>query len=180
MIYRFTFVEGENMAEVEATVGLSIIAASCLIGDAAMRLDFGYVCDHEKRKVVMRAHAPATECAIRIFCGFCSHEYGESSFTVERLQERPAAAASATGDNQCPREVGAATTRQSAPSGVGILADTGVSCAVCGGRGEIPIPDAPCAGGEIGTNSVRVKRCPACMGGRLDKEAKDVWANFKP
>lgn len=91
MIYRFEFVEGTDMAEVEDTVRLSILSAGCLIGDAAVRLDAGYAISYDKRSVVLSGHN-AAECVIRIFCGFCSHEYGNNSFKVERVQEKPAAA----------------------------------------------------------------------------------------
>jgi len=91
MIYRFEFVKGTDMAEVEDTVGLSIIACESLIGHAATRLDASYATSYDKRSVVVRGRNQA-ECFPRIFCGFCAAEYGRDGFKVECVDDKPAAA----------------------------------------------------------------------------------------
>lgn len=112
MICRFQFVEGTDMKEVEATVGLAFLAAGCLIGEPRLRLETGNAISHEKRSVVIRANGDC-ECVLMLFVGFCSHEYGETSFTVEKVVER--------------------ATALSEPK----------PCEVCGGTKTIPIPDPP-------------------------------------
>lgn len=88
MIYRFEFVEGTDMKQVEDTVSLAILAAGCMCGEARIRLCVSYACSHEKRSVVIQAIDDG-ESVLMLFVGFCSHEYGSESFKVARLSEHP-------------------------------------------------------------------------------------------
>ena len=91
IIYRFEFIEGTSIEEVEDTIGLSIIAAGCLLGEPAVRLDFGYTVGPSRSTgkpcAVLAYHGEAGAITTRIFVGFASHEYGNDSFRCLRIAE---------------------------------------------------------------------------------------------
>ena len=97
------------MLEVEKTVQLAFICASCLYGEAAVRLSCAYCVGVEKRGAVVRWADMAGDDLIRLVIGLCAREYGDTAFRVEIVQpnepdadpwpdhDHPAAAASADG-----------------------------------------------------------------------------------
>lgn len=90
-VYRFKFKPSDAyaIAEVEETILLSIIAIECLVGKSAVRLGCHYAFSADKRSVVIDAEDECGRMLARIFCGFCSHEYGDDSFTTKRIEGPP-------------------------------------------------------------------------------------------
>lgn len=88
-LYRFEFKDGTNLNEIEDTIGLSIIAAGCLLGEAAVRLDFGYTVGPSRSTgkpcAVLGYYGDPGAVTTRIFVGFASHEYGNDSFRTLRI-----------------------------------------------------------------------------------------------
>lgn len=89
-LYRFTFKKEHDLKEIEDTIALSILAAGCLLGEAAVRLDFGYTVGPSKATglptAVLGCYGDAGGCVIRIFVGMASHEYGNGSFRTMRIE----------------------------------------------------------------------------------------------
>jgi len=96
LVYRFQFVDGTDMEEVEQTLFLSILAVGFLHGEPAVRLDAGYAVDAQKRAVALDSATETGRAVTRVFTGFCIHEFGDENFSIVRsgkaLPEAPAAA----------------------------------------------------------------------------------------
>jgi hypothetical protein len=88
-IYRYKFDPSVPAQEIEDSILLSILAAEGLHGQAQVRLDAGYAFDHEKRICVIEAGSEVGRDVCRLFAGFAIREFGESSFTVERVDDAP-------------------------------------------------------------------------------------------
>lgn len=78
----------ETMQEVEDTGSLAFIAAGILHGDAAVRLAAGYAISHEKRTLVLRYEGEAGDTTARLLVGLCMAEFGQTSFTIERVDDK--------------------------------------------------------------------------------------------
>lgn len=88
-LYRFAFSATPDMAEVEQTLLMAVLAVSCLHGPAAVRLDAGYALDHDKRILLVDASTPVGRDVTRVFAGLCAHEFGDGSFRVEAVEQAP-------------------------------------------------------------------------------------------
>jgi hypothetical protein len=84
-MYRFAFTTPADMAEIEKTLLMAVLAVSCLHGPAAVRLDAGYAVDHDRRLLLVDASTPVGRDVTRVFAGLCVHEYGDTSFRVEAV-----------------------------------------------------------------------------------------------
>lgn len=84
-VYRYVFVEEVSLSEVQDSLLLAIAAAEGLHGAARLKLEAGYLFDEAKRTCVVDASTPVGEAVARIFTGFLSREFGERSFTAERV-----------------------------------------------------------------------------------------------
>jgi len=78
-----------DMEAVEETLLLAILMVGCLHGDAAVRLDAGYAMDAPSRIVVVRDGTVVARAVAQVFIGLCAHEFGESAFTVLRVDSAP-------------------------------------------------------------------------------------------
>lgn len=85
-ITRLRFKNKTDMRSVEETVALAIVGASCIHGDAAVRLSCSYLVSNEKRTAVVRWEEDVGGCVIRLVIGFCAKEYGSTAFAVERVE----------------------------------------------------------------------------------------------
>lgn len=85
-MYRFAFSTPADMAEVEQTLLLAVLAVSCLHGPAAVRLDAGYALDHDTRVLLVDASTPVGRDVTRVFAGLCAREFGDGSFRVEGVE----------------------------------------------------------------------------------------------
>jgi hypothetical protein len=95
-IYRYVFAEAIPAEEAEATLVLALLAAESLHGEAQVRLDGAHHFDPDRRACVLDAGTPAGRDLNRLFVGFLRREFGEESFTVERVADTAARANAAT------------------------------------------------------------------------------------
>ena len=93
-VYRYTFRRDVPAEEVEATLLLALLATEALHGEAEVRLDGGHAFDADKGTCVLDAGSAVGRDFARLFTQFVRREFGDDSFTVERIAaELPAAAA---------------------------------------------------------------------------------------
>ena len=88
-VHRYNFESSVLPEEIESSVLLAILAAEGLHGQSQVRLDARYLFDAEKRACVIDASTDVGRDVSRIFAGFAIREFGESSFTVERIAGAP-------------------------------------------------------------------------------------------
>jgi hypothetical protein len=81
-VYRYHFESSIDIAEVEATLVLAMIAAEGLHGAAKVRLEASHRFDAQQRTCVIESTAPVGMDINRIFVGFLRREFGEESFKV--------------------------------------------------------------------------------------------------
>jgi hypothetical protein len=90
-VYRYRFEPLVEMADIEASIVLAVFAAESLHGETQVRLDAAHFLDAERRALVIDAATPVGRDLNRLFAGFLRREYGEESFTVQRISETPSA-----------------------------------------------------------------------------------------
>lgn len=83
-VYRLAFPPATDMAAVEHSLSLAILAVSCLHGEPAVRLEAGYAIDAAKRTVVLEGGGPLATAVARVFVGLCAQEEKTSAFKVAR------------------------------------------------------------------------------------------------
>jgi hypothetical protein len=81
--YRYQFSPPLDIAEVEATVTLAILATESLHGDSRVRLEARHKFDAQKRLCVIDDNGEVGRDFNRIFLGFMTREFGRDSFQVE-------------------------------------------------------------------------------------------------
>ncbi|MDP8228354.1 MAG: hypothetical protein P9M15_02750 [Candidatus Electryoneaceae bacterium] len=84
LIYRYRFGPEISMADVGASLLLSVIAVGSLEGHSRLLLEGRHRFDHAKRYVEVDADTNVGESIARIFTGFLSLELGDRGFEVER------------------------------------------------------------------------------------------------
>ncbi len=88
-IHRYEFDTSVPAGEVESTLLLAVLAVEGLHGTSRVRLDAKYSVDTEKRTCVIDAETVVGQDISRIFTGFAIREFGESAFTVGRVESMP-------------------------------------------------------------------------------------------
>ncbi|MCC6678137.1 MAG: hypothetical protein IT436_13430 [Phycisphaerales bacterium] len=84
-IYRFTFEKGPKMTDIEEVLELAVLAASCLHGSAAVRVNAGYASDAHARAIVLDGSTVAGRDVILLFTGLSAEQFGGSAFKVDRV-----------------------------------------------------------------------------------------------
>jgi hypothetical protein len=84
-VYRYVFAEGVPLEEVEASLLLALFGVESLHGESQTRLDAGHVFDPEKRTCLIDGGTDVGRDLNRLFVGFVRREFGEDSFSVERI-----------------------------------------------------------------------------------------------
>jgi hypothetical protein len=84
-LYRYRFAKKAPPKDAEDTLGLAILAAEGLVGQARLRLDFRYAMDVDNRACVINATGVAGYIVACIFTSLLTHEFGIDAFTIERL-----------------------------------------------------------------------------------------------
>src|SRR5436309_2002722 len=85
LVYRYQFADAVPVAEVEATLVLSVLAAESLHGAPQVRLDAGHFLDGAGRACVIDAGTAVGRDLNRLFTGFLSREFGPHAFRVEPI-----------------------------------------------------------------------------------------------
>ena len=86
-IYKYGFNASIDMAEVEASILLAILATESLHGEAQTRLDAAHYLDPTKRACVIDGRTHVGRDFNRLFIGFMRREFGPDAFTVERIED---------------------------------------------------------------------------------------------
>jgi hypothetical protein len=87
-VHRYKFEASVPAEEIENSVLLAILAAEGLHSQSQVRLDARYLCDAEKHACVIDASTDVGRDVSRIFSGFAIREFGEGSFTVDRIEKK--------------------------------------------------------------------------------------------
>ncbi|MEX1231114.1 MAG: hypothetical protein WEB58_12790 [Planctomycetaceae bacterium] len=94
-VYRYEFQPDVPLDEVENSLLLAVMGAEALHGESQTRLDAAHLLDRDKRACVIDASPPVGRDLNRLFIGFLRREFGDDSFRVERIADRPPMAANA-------------------------------------------------------------------------------------
>jgi hypothetical protein len=84
-VYRYQFDQALDLADVEATVTLSVLATESLHGESRVRLEAHYRFEEASRSCVIAATSQVGIDLNRLFLGFMTREFGTDSFRVERV-----------------------------------------------------------------------------------------------
>jgi hypothetical protein len=85
---RYTFADGADIEDVEASLLMAILAAEALHSAAQVRLDAAHFFDAASRACVISADTDVGRDVARLFVSFLEREFGPTAFSVERV-ERP-------------------------------------------------------------------------------------------
>jgi hypothetical protein len=84
-IYRYSFDLSVDIAEVETSLLLALLATESLHGESQVRLEVSYAMDAESRTCVVDAASTVGRDMNRLFVGFIRREFGEETFRVGRV-----------------------------------------------------------------------------------------------
>jgi hypothetical protein len=86
-VHRYTFEASVPAEEIEDSILLAIMAVEGLHGQSRVRLEAGYLLDAEKHACVIDASTDVGRDVNRVFVGLAIREFGESAFTVTRVDK---------------------------------------------------------------------------------------------
>jgi len=89
-VYRYEFAPDVPIGEIEHTLVICLLAVQSLHGEARTRLAVGHHLDRRRRICVIDGRTPEGRDLAKLLAGFLSREFGETSFTVEPAEPRPA------------------------------------------------------------------------------------------
>lgn len=85
VIYHYTVAKDVSMVDAEQSLQLAILAAACLYGEPAVRLDAAYSMDKDLGIFVVDASTDPGRSICLIFTGFLAREFGDDTFCVRLL-----------------------------------------------------------------------------------------------
>jgi hypothetical protein len=83
-VCRFKFKKTISREQIEEHIAFAVISAECTFGQAKVRLNAAYLAADSK--VVIDVSSPVGEHIAEVFTGLLIKNYGEQSFTVERVR----------------------------------------------------------------------------------------------
>jgi len=83
-VCRFKLNKNVSREQIEEKIAFAVISAECTFGQAKVRLHAAYLA--ADNKVVIDVSSPVGEHIAEVFTGLLIKEYGEHSFTVERVR----------------------------------------------------------------------------------------------
>ena len=83
-VCRFKFNKHLSREQIEEKIAFAVVAAECTFGQAKVRLNAAYLA--ADNKVVIDVSSPVGEHIAEVFTGLLIKDYGEQSFTVERVR----------------------------------------------------------------------------------------------
>lgn len=86
-VFRFAFRPGVNLAEVESTLHLAILAGEGLFGEARVRMEVAYHVDTPHSVILIDGRTSAGDAVVRVFTAFITREFGEDAFEVRRTSQ---------------------------------------------------------------------------------------------
>jgi hypothetical protein len=93
--FRFEFAADVDVAEAQGTLGLSLLAAEGLHGDAKVRTDVAYSVDLVRSEIHVSGRGVTLDHVVQIFTSLLTHEFGREAFRVRREPAAEPAAAAA-------------------------------------------------------------------------------------
>jgi hypothetical protein len=90
-VCRFKFHKNISREQIEEHISFAVISAECTFGQAKVRLNAAYLA--ADNKVVIDVSSLVGEHIAEVFTGLLIKEYGEHSFTVERVRDEGSAGA---------------------------------------------------------------------------------------
>ena len=88
-IYKYVFGSSVDIADVETSLLLALLATESLHGESQVRLEAAHALDAEGRACVIDASGDIGRDLNRLFVGFVRREFGEDAFRVERVARHP-------------------------------------------------------------------------------------------
>jgi len=85
-IYKYVFDSSVDIADVETSLLLALLATESLHGESQVRLEAAHALDAESRACVIDAGGDVGRDLNRLFIGFVRREFGERAFRVERVE----------------------------------------------------------------------------------------------
>ncbi len=82
---RFRFLDGVEMADVEAALALAALSAEANFGRSQVRLDARFELDGARRTVVCDTSQPVGACIARVLTALLSRSIGEEAFLVDSV-----------------------------------------------------------------------------------------------
>lgn len=106
-ITRFEFGQGTDLAEIESTLHLAVLAVEGLHGEARVRLEVRYRIDTPTTSVLLDCQTGSGRAVARVFAAFLTRELGADGFRVRRLGcSHPEGGCSKPRCASCPRSGG--------------------------------------------------------------------------
>jgi hypothetical protein len=87
-IYKYIFDPSVDIADVENSLLLAVLATESLHGESQVRLEAAHALDADGRTCVIDAGGDVGRDLNRLFVGFVRREFGEDAFRVERQPSR--------------------------------------------------------------------------------------------
>jgi hypothetical protein len=88
-VYKYAFAPEIPVQEAEASLYVAVVAAECLHGEAQVRLDARHYFDGDRRACAIDAGTAVGRDIAKLYTGLLKREFGEMSFSVERLTAPP-------------------------------------------------------------------------------------------
>jgi len=83
-VCRFKFNKSLSREQIEEKIAFAVVSAECTFGQAKVRIHASYLA--ADNKVVIDVSSPVGEHIAEVFTGLLIKDYGEQSFTVERVR----------------------------------------------------------------------------------------------
>ena len=68
-------------------MALAIFAAECVYGRPRVRMEAAYDLDAKGKACVLKVSGEAGEAVARVFAGLAAARFGETAYSIERIQE---------------------------------------------------------------------------------------------
>jgi len=88
-IYKYVFDSSVDIADVETSMLLALLATESLHGESQVRLEAAHALDAEGRACVIDAGGDVGRDLNRLFVGFVRREFGEDAFRAELITKSP-------------------------------------------------------------------------------------------
>jgi len=88
-IYKYVFDSSVDIADVETSLLLALLATESLHGESQVRLEAAHAMDTEGRACVIDAGGDVGRDLNRLFVGFVRREFGEGAFRVAHITKSP-------------------------------------------------------------------------------------------
>ena len=93
--FRFEFAADVDVAEVQGSLGLSLLAAEGLHGGAKVRTDVAYSVDPVRSEIHVSGRGVTLDHVVQIFTSLLTHEFGREAFRIRREPSAEPTAAAA-------------------------------------------------------------------------------------